>query len=443
MVFGPGVSGRIGVAVLQTGGMIRMHVICRGPRGHAGKGHLRAGLVSLAVSAAALCLTGLSPASAASAAPAGRHPAGTVLAWGDNSFAELGDGSTAPSSTPVRVHLPAHTRVTAVAAGEGYGLALTSRGRVLAWGWNNYGELGDGDGDTTADSSTPVAVHVPAGTRVTAIAAGESNGLALTSSGRVLAWGYNYQGESGDGSTSADSSTPVWVHLPAHTRITAVAAGDFYNLALTSRGRVLAWGNNYAGALGDGTMADSSTPVAVDLPHGIRVTAIAAGWSHSLALTSAGRLLAWGDNSSGELGNATVNDSLTPIPVDLPTGTRITAIAANDEYNLVLTSAGRVLAWGDNSFGELGDGSTSVYRFTPAPVDLPAGTRITAISAGYSDCLALTSDGRVLAWGNNIDGDLEDGSTASTSTPAAVDLPAGTRVTAISAGFFDSLALTA
>jgi alpha-tubulin suppressor-like RCC1 family protein len=154
-----------------------MHVICRGPRGHAGKGHLRAGLVLLAVSATALCLTGVSPASAASAAPAGRHPAGTVLAWGDNSFAELGNGSTAPSSTPVRVHLPAHTRVTAVAAGEGYGLALTSRGRVLAWGNNYAGALGDG---RTADSSTPVAVDLPAGTRVTAISAGFFDSLALT-----------------------------------------------------------------------------------------------------------------------------------------------------------------------------------------------------------------------------------------------------------------------
>ena len=189
MVFGPVVSGHIGVTVLQTGGMIRMHVICRvkrssrGLRGHAGKGHLRARLVLLAVSAAALCLTGLSPASAASAAsaapaaPAGPPPAGSVLAWGDNSFGQLGDGSTAPSSTPVRVHLPAGTRITAISADFSDGLALTSDDRVLAWGANLDAHPGGGGSDSTP---TPTAVDLPAGTRVTAISSGNLDSLALT-----------------------------------------------------------------------------------------------------------------------------------------------------------------------------------------------------------------------------------------------------------------------
>jgi Regulator of chromosome condensation (RCC1) repeat len=135
-----------------------------------------------------------------------------------------------------------------------------------AWGWNQWGNLGDG---STDNSSTPVRVDLPTGTRITAVAAGNGDeSLALTSGGGALAWGFNEFGELGDGTTT-NSSTPVRVHLPAGTRVTAVAA-DYADLALTSVGGVLAWGTG--GELGNGTTTDSSTPVRLDLPPGTRVT---------------------------------------------------------------------------------------------------------------------------------------------------------------------------
>jgi hypothetical protein len=148
-----------------------MLTICRGKRslarltGRGGKGQARAAVTALlATVAAALCLTGTAVASAAT------PTAGTAIAWGINTSGQLGDGSsTLVRSTPVAVHLPAGVRVTAVAAGDGDSLALTSDGHVLAWGQNFEGELGDG---TTASRSTPVTVDLPAGARVTAIAAG-------------------------------------------------------------------------------------------------------------------------------------------------------------------------------------------------------------------------------------------------------------------------------
>ena len=388
--------------------------------------------------AAALCLAGPTAASAAQRAD------GSVLAWGFNRDEELGDGTTTDSSTPVPVGLPAGTRVTAVSAGGYHNLALTSDGSVLAWGYNEFGALGDG---TTTNSSTPIPVHLPAGTRVTAVSAGLFDNLALTSDGSVLAWGLNDYGELGDGTTNTSStpSTPVPVDLPAGTRITAVSAGYQHSLALTSDGSVLAWGNNTYGELGDGTTTVSPTPVpvAVNLPAGTRVTAIAAGYSYSLALTSDGSVLAWGANGDRELGDGTTTDSSTPVPVHLPAGTRVTAVSAGDWGSLALTSDGSVLAWGNNGDGELGDGTAtgSSTPSTPVPVDLPAGTRVTAVAAGGNYSLALTSDGRVLAWGDNTYGELGDGGTADSYTPVPVDLPAGTRIAAVAAGAEDGLAL--
>jgi Regulator of chromosome condensation (RCC1) repeat len=155
------------------------------------------------------------------------------------------------------------------------------------------------------------------------------------SGGPALAWGYNLYGQLGNASTTT-SSTPVAVSLPTGTTVTAIAAGGFHSLALTSTGRMLAWGQNGSGQLGNGTTAGSTTPVAVSLPSGTTVTAIAGGRVHSLALTSTGQVLAWGLNGFGQLGNATTTDSSTPVLVSLPAGTTVTAIAGGGLHSLAI-----------------------------------------------------------------------------------------------------------
>ncbi|WP_018789787.1 RCC1 domain-containing protein [Salinispora arenicola] len=380
---------------------------------------------------------GAAPVLAHSVPSAAAGPPGTGLAWGTNNAGRLGDGTTTDSSNPVAVDVPAGTTITAVAAGQGHSLAVTSAGTALAWGANAFGQLGDGT--TIPSSSTPVAVDVPAGTTVTALSGGGVHNLAVTSAGTALAWGDNFWGQLGDGSTTR-SRTPVAVNVPAGTTITAVAAGQGHSLAVTSAGTALAWGDNSSGQLGDGTATDSSIPVAVDVPAGTTVTAVAAGGLHSLALTSGGDVLAWGANGSGQLGDGTTTSSSTPVAVDVPAGTTITAVAAGDRHSLAVTSTGTVLAWGDNTAGQLGDGSTTSSS-TPVAVNVPAGTTITAVAAGQGHSLAVTSTGTALAWGANTFGQLGDGSTTSSSIPVAVDLPAGTTVTAIAGGSFHSLAI--
>jgi hypothetical protein len=179
------------------------------------------------------------PAAAATGSGASRPQAaavgGSLRAWGLNTFGQLGDGTTTSSDTPVKVQLPPGTRVTSMRAGCGHTLALTTTGHVLAWGYNNDGELGDG---TTTSSLTPVKVKLPPGTEVKAIRAGCFHSLALTTAGHVLAWGFGLLGQLGNGGTTS-SDLPVRVEIPAGLVAIAVAAGPEagHSLAIVHKAR--------------------------------------------------------------------------------------------------------------------------------------------------------------------------------------------------------------
>lgn len=342
------------------------------------------------------------------------------------------------------------TASSGLAAGNTHTITLDDTGGLWSWGYNTYGQLGDG---TKTKRLTPVAVDlsVMGSAEVVDVVARENHSLALDNTGRVWAWGRNNTGQLGDGTTNTRIS-PVEVDLSAlgGSPVTSIATGMDFSLAVDVTGRLWSWGDNWYGQIGDGTTTTRYTPVEVDLSAlaGARVTSVAAGVRHTVALDTTGRLWAWGENNLGELGDGSgVFKRLTPGPVDMSAlgGHKVDAISVGEFFALALDDTGRLWAWGDNRDGMLGDGSTT-NRPTPVPVDLSAlwGKKVVSMSAGSNYALALDESGQLWAWGGNYWGQLGDGSRYNTHlTPVAVDLTAlgGAEVVNMVAGDSHSLAL--
>jgi alpha-tubulin suppressor-like RCC1 family protein len=396
---------------------------------------LTAGL-AVAVAAVVTPATGTTASAAVPRTPFGTGPAPwgvvplNIIGWGDNSLGELGNGTTTSTSAPVLADVPPHEIFASVRTVQ-TSVALTATGRVYGWGNNTFGQIGDG---TNEPRLKPVRTSLPSGVKVTAIRESGLFTLALTSTGKVLAWGGNRTGGLGDG-TVTDSLTPVRVKIPKGVTIKAISASDHSALALTRSGRVLAWGENAEGQLGDGTTRNRHVPGYVKLPGHTKITSIAAGMQTGYAVTSAGRLLAWGLNSAGQLGDGTTRNRKTPVQVRLPRGVKVTSATAGQLHALALTAGGRVLAWGRNLHGQLGTGSTA-GRHVPAWVKLPRGTTVRALAAGREFSVALTAAGRILAWGQDNLGQLGNGSiTDRVTRPVRVHLPTGFTPIGIGAGW--------
>ena len=348
---------------------------------------------------------------------------GTVWAWGNNSDGQLGDGTNTDSSTPVRVMTAPGldlNSVVAIAANGRSSLALKSDGTVWAWGNNWYGQLGDGTSGYTT-GNRPAQVMASPGvpfSGVTAISAGGNHNLVLKGDGTVWAWGKNYHGQLGNGTTT-QSSCPVQVmaspSVPLNGVITIAAESSYlignsdFSCALKNDGTVWAWGSNSDGQLGNGTSdysSFSSSPIQVLASPGVPltgVTFIVAGGGHAMALKSDGAVWAWGQNNSGQLGNGTTTSSNWPVQTMISPGVELSGITAISD-NLVLKNDGTVFAWGA---GPLGDGTDTGSNW-PVQVMASPGVPLSGVM-GVSRSIALKSDGTVWSWG--ITGWSEDGTT--------------------------------
>jgi alpha-tubulin suppressor-like RCC1 family protein len=347
---------------------------------------------------------------------------GSVLVLAIPAFSSCA-GLFGPPSAPITL--------VEIKAGERHTCALTAAGGVKCWGFNHDGQVGDGTGQ---DRGSPVDVK-GLGTGVKAIAAGWRHTCALTEDGRVQCWGNNHDGQIGDG-TGEDRKAPEDV-VGLMTKAVAIATGERHTCAVTSAGGVKCWGNNHDGELGDGTRNDHVTPVDV-VGLNEKVVRIATGWRHTCVLTASGGVKCWGNNHDGQLGDATETDRLTPVDVvGLSSGVK--AIAARWRHTCALTTEGGVKCWGGNHSGQLGDGTRTDRNKPVDVVNLTGGVQ--AIAAGWRHICALTVEARVKCWGNNHDGQLGDGTASDRKTPVDVaGLPDG--IIGIAAGGQHTCAMT-
>jgi alpha-tubulin suppressor-like RCC1 family protein len=314
-------------------------------------------------------------------------------------------------------------------------------GSVWAWGDNTYSQLGNIS--VVGSITNPVQVAGISG--ISTVAAGWEHSLALKTDGTVWAWGDNYYGQVGDPYNPPWLiSSPYQVKLADGTpinEISSIASGCAANssYAVQSNGTVWAWGANGSGQLGNGGQSPGSSPVPSQVLNLAGVISVAAGQGHALAVTTNGWVYAWGDDTYGQLGNGGSGTYDTPILITSLTNNVIVAVAAGQYNSYALDNSGNIWEWGRIWNGtQYQNDTTPVFVSGLDPTD---GVSIIGIAAGYDYCLAEATDGSIWAWGENLDGAFGNGMTNSSAVPVHVSFVDGTQSLGIAAGTFFSLSI--
>ncbi len=319
--------------------------------------------------------------------------AGTLWAYGNNQSGQLGDGTNTNQNIPVQIG--SDNNWIHVATGGAYTLALKSDGTLWAWGRITAGQLGDG---TTTDKNTPVRIGTD--NNWVSIVAGAGHSLALKSNGTLFTWGSNQFGQLGDGTTT---NRNIPTKVGTDNNWTGMSAGYDHSIALKSGGSLWGWGFNTDGQVGDGTTADKKMPAQIAI--GQTWTSITSGGDHNLALQANGTLWAWGWNGYGKLGDGSAVSSRLS-PVQIGTEPNWKAIATGSDHSLALKSNGTLWSWGRNTFGRLGDGSTTNRN---SPVLIGNDNTWVDIAASLGSSFGLKADGTGWSWGMNNYGQLGNG----------------------------------
>ncbi len=365
---------------------------------------------------------------------------GTVSVWGYNGFGNLGIGNRVDQALPTTFAAPPGARFTAVSAGGFHTLALATDGTVYAAGRDDDGQLGN---DAAFDYQvSPVAVAAPPGVHFTSVAAGGYHSLAIGSDGNTYAWGQDEHGQLGDDAALVHQSLPVRVATPPGVRFVAVSAGFAHSLAIGDDGGLYSWGYNGFGELGNGIRGrDQAVPGLAGMP--VRATAISAGGHHNLAVGDNGVTYSWGWDGHGQLGDDIgLADRLTPVAVAAPAGVQFTRIAAGARHSVAVGSDGDSYAWGDDTYGQVGDDAALSDRALPTKVALPLGVQLSGVAAGGDHTVALARNGLIYTWGLDDGGQLGN-DTATVDQPTAViaATASGRTPIAVSAGYYHSVAI--
>lgn len=347
---------------------------------------------------------------------------GIAYSWGSNFAGVLGNGTQDNNSTvPMRVEMPSGVRFASVSAGWNHVIALSTEGKLYTWGSNAYGQLGF---DTVDYLSKPKEIPFSFPQKIVSVAAGNSFSLALTENGEVYAWGINEKGQLGASHESLKNTyKPQPITVLSGRGITSIYAGNTTGAAITADGKVWLWGDNTDCQCGSITAGSVSSPVLKSSASYFAVD-VALGDHHSSFVELNGSVKSFGINLYGQFGNGEVlsdNPSVKLTSALLPEGVVAKQISAGERHCVMISTAGEVYSFGDNSKGQLGDSSAASTVSTPQKVNIPMGdAKVISLDACGSTTAVVDSNGLVWTWGGNDCGQLGNGSYLDASAPVGV-----------------------
>lgn len=355
---------------------------------------------------------------------------GTLWAWGLNSSGQVGDGSTTQRNSPVQI---TGTWKVAV-AGNTHAVAVKSDGTLWAWGSNSNAQLGQGTTDTsTHPSPMQVGAANTWGQTRPSLTAGTDFTLALQTDGSLWGWGFNSNGQLGDGTST--SPRPTVERIGTATTWNSVAAGVSFAVATRADGTIWTWGLNSGGQLGDSTTITRVSPT--QFTSLANVQAIVPGGSHVLAVLTNGTLWSWGSNNSGQLGLNVADTAAHGVPAQVGSMATWQILAPGSSDSIAVTNDKTVWAWGGNNSGQLG-----YLPRIARPIDAALGP-VAFASGGNAHGLAILEDGTLWGWGSNGSGQLGLGSADTVPHPAPVQMGVGFQWISASAGSSYTLAVRA
>jgi alpha-tubulin suppressor-like RCC1 family protein len=329
-----------------------------------------------------------------------RKPEGTVKCWGDDRSGQNGAGGSVDGglrSEPADVM--GITDAIDIASGLKHTCIVHQGGKVSCWGFNNDGQLGNGQTGT----SSPAPVEALSIVDAVNVGAGSNFTCAARRGGGAACWGANNAGQLG---TNNNSPSPAPISVTNLKDVATVAAGQLHACAAKRDGAVFCWGEGGNGQLGNGGTSDSPTPVQVaSLPES---TMVALTERSTCALTRMSTVLCWGANEVGQLGNGAANSSPNPSPILVSTLNDAIAIAAGKNHVCAARRGGTVVCWGGGSSGQLGDGQSRPDASTPTAsfVTVSSITNAIGVGAGANHSCAPTKIGGIQCWGANDRGQL-------------------------------------
>jgi alpha-tubulin suppressor-like RCC1 family protein len=306
-----------------------------------------------------------------------------------------------------------------VSAGYHHTCAILDNGDLKCWGYDGNGELGDGGSNTNTNAPSSTAIDLGTGRTAVAVSAGNMHTCVILDNGDVKCWGADTYGQLGDGGSNTNTNAPSSTAIDLGTGRTAVAvaAGDDHTCAILDNGDLKCWGRDSNGQLGDGgsntnTNAPSST--AIDLGTGRTAVAVSAGEEHTCAILDNGDMKCWGRNNYGQLGDGSNVNTNAPssTAINLGTGRTAVAVSAGEEHTCAILDNGDLKCWGRDSNGQLGDGGSNTNTNAPSStaIDLGTGRTAVAVSAGEEHTCATLDNGDMKCWGYNYYGQLGIGS---------------------------------